>query len=274
MRLSKLVLFFVLAFSMTSHAQDDVMVDLSVLDGLGSTLTSPSKPLFPILPKKTKAVSKPKIVKKKTTAKVAKPVVKPIEVEEKIVVVDVEPIDNSKVAFDEKTNDIEQVENQSEETVQVVDVEPVAEVAIPSSKEPTKIEEVIGNKEPSQTETASLEDAKPELLISDTAISVKQDAVNNVIVFKEGVYELSQDQTSKVDEIIKGFKDPNANKIAIYSYNLDDGVDTFKKKRTSLNRAVEIRSHLIKQGYKNFSIKVVNIDTNSDKINTVELEEI
>lgn len=273
MRLSKLVLFFVLAFSLTSHAQDDVMVDLSVLDGLGSTLTSPSKPLFPILPKKTKAVSKPKIVKKKTT-KVAKPVVKPIEVEEKIVVVDVEPIDNSKSAFDEKTNDIEQVENQSEETVQVVDIEPVAEVAIPSSKEPTKIEEVIGNKEPSQTETASLEDAKPELLISDTAISVKQDAVNNVIVFKEGVYELSQDQISKVDEIIKGFKDPNANKIAIYSYNLDDGVDTFKKKRTSLNRAVEIRSHLIKQGYKNFSIKVVNIDTNSDKINTVELEEI
>ena len=66
MRLSKLVLFFVLAFSLTSHAQDDVMVDLSVLDGLGSTLTSPSKPLFPILPKKTKAVSKPKIVKKKT----------------------------------------------------------------------------------------------------------------------------------------------------------------------------------------------------------------
>ena len=64
------------------------------------------------------------------------------------------------------------------------------------------------------------------------------------------------------------------NKIAIYAYNLDNGVDTFEKKRISLNRAVNVRGYLIKQGYKNFSIKVVNVEADSDKINTVELEEI
>ena len=79
---------------------------------------------------------------------------------------------------------------------------------------------------------------------------------------------------SKIDTIIKSFEDTNTNKIAIYSYNLDDGVDSFKKKRVSLNRAVEVRGYLIKQGYKNFSIKVININSNSNKVNTVELEEI
>ena len=77
-----------------------------------------------------------------------------------------------------------------------------------------------------------------------------------------------------IDNIIGKFKDVNSNKIAIYSYNLDDGVDSFRKKRISLNRAVGIRSYLIKQGYKNFSIKVININSGSDKINTVEMEEI
>jgi hypothetical protein len=79
---------------------------------------------------------------------------------------------------------------------------------------------------------------------------------------------------AQLNEIVGHFKNEPTNKIAIYSYNVEDGGDSFRKKRLSLNRAVGIRSYLLKQGYKNFSIKVVNVDSDSSKENTVELEEI
>ena len=94
------------------------------------------------------------------------------------------------------------------------------------------------------------------------------------IRFASGVDELNDEQRTKIDTIIAGYQNAPQNKIAIYSYNFDDGVDSFKKKRTSLNRAVEIRSYLLKKGYKNFSIKVININNASDKKNLVELQEI
>ena len=49
---------------------------------------------------------------------------------------------------------------------------------------------------------------------------------------------------------------------------------TFKKKKLSLDRATEIRSLLLNKGYKNFSIKVINITDNPEKRNLVEIEEI
>ena len=270
MRLGKLVLFFVLAFSLTSHAtEDNVLIDLSVLDGLGVWYTAPSKPLFPTLPKKNKLVNKAKIAKKKKTTDVAKTIIKPIK-EEKIVVVDVEPIESS-IDSDEKINALNIVEDKTVEEVRVVDVEPSDTDNVVLNEEEN---ELIESNEIFQNKVISSESSKPELLIKAEEVDGTASISNNVIVFEDGLYELSQEQISKVDNIVKSFKDPNINKIAIYSHNLDDGIDTFKKKRTSLNRAVEIRSYLIKQGYKNFSIKVINVNTASDKINTVELEEI
>ena len=112
------------------------------------------------------------------------------------------------------------------------------------------------------------------LLIGDQAKVLPTSDKDRSIVFEEGVSDLTTEQMSKIDEIIGHFSDLTTNKIAIYSYNVDDGVDVFKKKRISLNRAIEVRSYLIKQGYKNFSIKVININAGSEKQNVVELEEI
>lgn len=65
-----------------------------------------------------------------------------------------------------------------------------------------------------------------------------------------------------------------ANKIAIMAYNYDNGQDVFRKKRQSLNRAIEIRSYLLAKGYKNFSIKVINITDDAARGNVVEIDEI
>ena len=121
-------------------------------------------------------------------------------------------------------------------------------------------------------EEAETSEFHPKLLVED--IPAKELEVNNSIKFASGVDTLSSEQMSQINSIIGGFKDIEHNKIAIYSYNQDDGVDSFKKKRISLNRAIEVRSYLIKQGYKNFSIKVININSGSDKIDTVEIEEL
>ena len=64
------------------------------------------------------------------------------------------------------------------------------------------------------------------------------------------------------------------NKIMILSYKYEDGKDSFKKKRISLNRAIEVRSYLLGKGYKNFSIKVINISGDAEKRNLVEIEEL
>ena len=58
------------------------------------------------------------------------------------------------------------------------------------------------------------------------------------------------------------------------AYNYDNGEDVFRKKRQSLNRAIEIRSYLLGKGYKNFSIKVINITDDPAKGNVVEIDEL
>ncbi len=269
MRLSILTLICALAFSIIAKAEDNVIVDLSVLDGLSNNYIAPSEPLFPILPKKAK-VSKPikkEIKKSKSKNEV---VAKIPDDKESVVVVDVEPVSmpNNKVETTEnkdgKANTIKHAA--SDDFVVVVDKEPVDPKPDPLVNNGENAADVEPMKE---NDT----DNKSELLVPEIS-DAPVPTVNNSIKFADDIDELSAEQMVELDRIISHFKDANTNKIAIYSYNLDNGVDVFKKKRISLNRAVEVRSYLLKQGYKNFSIKVINVNSNSDKINSVELEEI
>ncbi|MFR1031165.1 MAG: hypothetical protein ACLSE6_00910 [Alphaproteobacteria bacterium] len=88
------------------------------------------------------------------------------------------------------------------------------------------------------------------------------------------IFEISPENADKIVSLIETFEDPRKHKIAIYAYNYDNGENTFKKKKLSLDRATEIRSLLLNKGYKNFSIKVINITDNPEKRNLVEIEEI
>ena len=73
---------------------------------------------------------------------------------------------------------------------------------------------------------------------------------------------------------MSSFKNPKVNKISIISYNLSGGENVFQNKRISLNRAVNTRSYLLEKGYKNFSIKIINVEADDDRINTVSLTEL
>ncbi len=278
MRLGKIALAVSLGLALTARAEDNVMIDLSVLDSLGGSYMAPAEPLFPVLPKKPTPA--PKKIKKKAKPVVAKPKsakvmpkVEPIiEVKElePVVVVDVEPLPEP-VAKAENPIVREVVAEQPTEAPVVS--EGIVASEAPVAPEQTPAEPEVGSQVEDALPIAEPAAEVPALLIDETALS-ENHSVDNSIVFAADVDELLPEQMAAIDMIIGRFKDANANKIAIYSYNLDDGVDSFRKKRLSLNRAVEIRSYLLKQGYKNFSIKVININADSDKINTVELEEI
>ena len=268
--------------------EESVMVDLSVLEGLSNGPAvygqAVSEPLFPIVKKAPKVKKVSKAVVKKS-----KPVVKePVVAEKK---------ESSNVETEEKVVTHQQIPFvESAEPVVVVDVEPVsepkedikAEPQIPAEVAPlvtenTSVplaeapkEEVLAEPEV-KVDTASMEQNAPTLLVEDTPAGVNlpsPQAVNNKLTFAAEVDELSDEQKSQIDGIIASFKDAKNNKIAIYAYNLEDGADAFKKKRLSLNRAVEVRSYLLPKGYKNFSIKVINVDATSGKGNTVEIEEL
>ena len=253
-----------------SAQEDDVYVDLSVLDGLSSAPVivsgNATEPLFPIVKKapKAKKNAKSKIARKKVKKNIAKATPKPSIKEAKVEV---------------KPQQIPYVE--STESVVVVDVEPTPATPDASALQVNLQESVSVAPAPAavveekKVESPEVTENKTsELLIDEN--TQREPNLNNGghLVFSEGTDTLTEEHKVQIDTIIASFENALVNKIAIYSYNLDDGVDVFKKKRLSLNRAVEVRSYLLPKGYKNFSIKVVNVDTASGKANTVEIEEL
>lgn len=97
---------------------------------------------------------------------------------------------------------------------------------------------------------------------------------DNDILFAEDSDVLDEASQRKLDAIVAGFENPTVNKIAINAYNLDDGVDVFRKKRLNLYRAIAVRSYLLNKGYKNFSLKVITITEDAGKKNRVMVEEL
>lgn len=105
-------------------------------------------------------------------------------------------------------------------------------------------------------------------------LQTPEEQVSKEIVFSADGYELSAEDKIQLDKLVASFENPQINKIAIYAFNIDDGKDVFRKKRLSLNRAIEVRSYLLGKGYKNYSIKVVNLEEADGKENKVLVEEL
>ena len=98
MRFGKIALLSAFVYASVANAQD-VMVDLSVLDDLDAPYKNVSKPLFPVLPKKTETDVKKSLKSKQTKLTKSVRRHKPKKVIEKvkpldddIVVVDFEPV--------------------------------------------------------------------------------------------------------------------------------------------------------------------------------------
>lgn len=266
--------------------ESSVYVNLSALDALDAEpAAEPAAPLFPVIkaqPKKVPAAKARPVKSKKKQARKPAPKVEVKVVEtvkaqpvkedkpapipyvdsvDEVIVVDVEPVTADKVAAPlEKT-----AAERPEDKTSAAGSAPAA-AAQPSSGALPVVEQpktVAAQSEPSASEA---------LLVNSQDVQPSSGTAR--IVFAEGESGLTAAHKAQIDGIVGSFADAANNKIAIYSYNLDDGVDSFRKKRQSLNRAVEVRSYLLQKGYKNFSIKVLNVDASSEKINSVELEEL
>ena len=290
----KMVLAALLAISFNANAQYDenVMLDLSVLDNLGEDSIISEEPLFPVLPKETKKPSIKKIRKKAkkavAQAKMHKAEVAPIVSQEKNIETRSEAKETQVVSEPKEEIVVVDREPVVDESVKIVpvDVEP-APIATPQAEEtpvadeaPTQIstpESAVDTSPKTSVEaplvTSSEEKPKAGLLVEEQQPMNEKTSLFS-LTFAPDSDELTVEQMAAIDNVVGKFKNEKNNKIAIYSYNLDDGVDSFRKKRISLNRALAVRTYLIKQEYKNFSIKVININNGSDKINTVEIEEI
>lgn len=137
--------------------------------------------------------------------------------------------------------------------------------------------ESVENQPIGEVPAAAEKKAEPLVPVSGALVAkpvADAEKVKREIVFAEGSSELDDLSKEKIDAIIASFDNAGANKIAIMAYNYDNGQDVFRKKRQSLNRAIEIRSYLLAKGYKNFSIKVINITDDAARGNVVEIDEI
>ncbi len=110
-------------------------------------------------------------------------------------------------------------------------------------------------------------------VIDNNPVAISEPTEVLSLRFNEDEDTLSSENSQKLETLSASFAADMKNKIAIRAYNYNAVEDSFGKKRISLNRATEVRSYLLNKGYKNFSIKVVNID-DEDKRNTVEVEEL
>ena len=303
----------VLLSAVSVQAADDVYVDLSVLNNLqpGDSLFVETQPLFPVVKKAPVKKAVKKKAKKKTVKKVA-PV--KVDVEEtatgqSIVTAPQAPEIPQMLAEEKKDEETspkpitlpEPVTETREEIAPVA--EPLSDfiqetpIAVPSEAEkPTEEAAQPETKaELSQTETAPViqqetAEAEPAPVILKPEPAAEPEVIQPLIpavvetenlipsegkiMFDDGDYTVSPQNAEKILALINGFEDPHKHKIAIYAYNYDNGENSFKKKKLSLDRATEIRSLLLNKGYKNFSIKVINVTDDAEKRNLVEIEEI
>ncbi len=182
-----------------------------------------------------------------------------------------------------KSEPLPTVENKGENTQPTVSAQTQEQSSISNNSNKEQAPEPVV-KEPAQAIAAEpavnnfqKAEEKPSLLIDtkqDNASSSSQTEVSSDIFFAAESDALLPEDETKIDNIIATFENPQENKIAIFSFNLDDGNDSFRKKRISLNRAIAVRSYLLNKGYKNFSIKVVNLNEANGKENSVHIEEL
>lgn len=329
---------------------DDSVVNLSVLDSLGSE-TSPnvnSGPLFPMVhssqpmfPEVKKAPAK-KISKAKKAAKKKLPTEKPVIAEKlqipekKDVPVEVEipaakkvdlPMNNGKYAdspfgvvhdepikvetaaapiapIDVKVEELPPLENKvtmeplngmtelpggddeddAKEQMTPAVLDETSDVLPSVATAPSVGESLFGVTDNQLSQPAAIDNA-PRPLVEAVPVAPLLPAETltpavtivtpgNNIVFAAEIDELTDDNKKQIDAIIASFEDIHNNKIAIYAYNLNIGTDVFRRKRQSLNRAVAVRSYLLGKGYKNFSIKVVNITDDNGEADSVTIEEL
>lgn len=137
-----------------------------------------------------------------------------------------------------------------------------------------KTEEFTPENTPVYTPEPTIEPTSKPVPTTIPASASVATPTGNALRFSSEADELTDVQKQQLDAILAAFADPEKNKIAITSYNVEGGDDVFRRKRISLNRATGIRSYLLGKGYKNYSIKIINIPEGDDRTDTVDVTEL
>ena len=291
----------------SGHAEENVVIDMSVLDSLGapsSAAVSSSKPLFPTVKKKTvKSKAKVKKAKKAKTVKAPEVKVKTPKPEVVAPEVKVETPKPEVVAPEVKVEapkpevvvpEVKVETPKPEVVVPEVKVEtPKPEVVVPEVKVETPKPEVVTPevkvetpKPEVVTPEVKVEAPKPEVVVPEVKTEAPKREViisqpqadqasqTGIITFAADQSDLNDAQKRIIDDTLASFQNPKVNKMSIISYSISGGENVFQNKRISLNRAVNTRSYLLEKGYKNFSIKIINVEADDNRINTVSLSEL
>lgn len=292
------------------NAADDVYVDLSVLDNIPQDSIGfvASQPLFPEVKKQNKPIQhKFKKAKKRPQKKVIQQP-KEVTLAEKAlqpVAEDVQKQAEPKIVnpFNEKAQ-IAEPQNLLPESIKEDAINPIsAEVksiqkgaaesnpTLETKELPEENNEIIKEEQEEKnlvtTSEAEKQATEQTENVSENILSavkpMEQKEASEVVLqpkeiyalsFDEDSYELTPEAMQKLDKIAQLFDSERKKKISIKAYNYDNGTESFRKKRNSLNRATEVRSYFLNHGFKNFSIKIINTTADNEYKDTVEIEEI
>lgn len=279
-------------------AEDDVYVDLSVLNSLQAAAPAAVvQPLFPDV-KNAPAPKKPRAAKRKKAEKRQEVRLPEVKAEAKKA--------EDKVEMKaEAAPQPDKTETPAAETVPAVDSaknnlntlrQAIAENSIrkePVAAETPAAETAVSAEMPADAslpvETAVVPVENTAVVVDDKSGESLSEALNNnvpaetqsepekvsnAIKFGAESSELTEADKQQIDAIMAGFEDAVNHKVAITAYNLDDGKEVFYRKKQSLDRAIAIRSYLLNKGYKNYSIKVINIPAGDERVNTVDVVEL
>lgn len=279
-------------------AEDDVYVDLSVLNNLQAAAPAAVvQPLFPDV-KNAPAPKKPRAVKRKKAEKRQEVKLPEVKAEAKKA--------EDKVEMKaEAAPQPDKTETSAAETVPAVDSaknnlntlrQAIVENSIrkePVAAETPAAETAVSAEMPADAslpvETAVVPVENTAVVVDDKSGESLSEALNNnvpaetqsepekvsnAIKFGAESSELTEADKQQIDAIMAGFEDAVNHKVAITAYNLDDGKEVFYRKKQSLDRAIAIRSYLLNKGYKNYSIKVINIPAGDERVNTVDVVEL
>lgn len=279
-------------------AEDDVYVDLSVLNSLQAAAPAAVvQPLFPDV-KNAPAPKKPRAVKRKKAEKRQEVKLQKVKAEAKKAEDKVEvkaeaapqpdktetPVTETVPAADGAKNSLDTLRQAIAENS--IRKEPVAaetssaKMAV-SAEMPVDASHLVETAVVPVENTAVVVDDKSGESLSEVLNNnvpeetpPEPEKVSNAIKFDAESAELTEADKQQIDAIMAGFEDAVNHKVAITAYNLDDGKEVFYRKKQSLDRAIAIRSYLLSKGYKNYSIKVINIPAGDERVNTVDVVEL
>ncbi len=157
-----------------------------------------------------------------------------------------------------KETKIETQEDKKEEKTPVIE-------SVTEQKTETPKTEVAAEIVTPLVPVSNLQNNVEEKVSSDDGIEDK----STLVSFADDSDELNEEIIRRLNLTINKLGADYSGKFLIEAYNYDNDGGIFSRKRLSLNRAVAVRSYLLGEGYKSFSIKIINTEDASLKNNVL-----